>query len=429
MKIEVENLTGHNKKISVEIPVEKVNAEYDNYFKEVQRNVELKGFRKGKAPMDMVKKLYADSAASRVTQQLVEDHLRLALSEHQLSPISMPQIEAPVLIYNVTFKFSATFEASPPVELKKYTDIKLEKPVITIENTEIEKTLTNIQTQLATFEVLPAGTVEKGNFVTLNYEATEAGVAVPDASEKDSNFEIGTGSLFAEFESNILGLKAGDKKDFTVKFPTPEKEEERTPVSGRTLDFSVSITDVKKRVLPELSDELAAKIGPFKSLADLKERVEQDLKNQKESNQLRELQEKAIDFLIQENPVDAPETLVNQQMEQLAVDAGMQLSQMGLDEKAIEERLKTWGDEMLTRSTRQIKVSMLLGAISKKENIQATDEDVRKEITRIAVQSKRNPKDVLEDLQKRNLVNGLVRQVTELKALDWVVAKAIGQNA
>jgi len=429
MKIEVENLEGHNKKITIEIPSIKVNEEFDNYYRHVQKSVELKGFRKGKAPMEMVKKLYGDSASSQVTQRLVEDNLRNALREHQLSPISMPQIDTHALMYDVDFKFTATFEASPPVDLKNYTNFKLEKSPITIEKEEIEKTLGNIQNQMATFDTLSDATLENGLFAVLDYVAQEAGIEVPEATEKDASFEIGAGVLFADFEKNVIGLKTGDKKDFTIKFPNPEKPEERTPVSGRTLDFSVTVKEVRKRKLPELSDEFATKIGPFKSLSELKERVEQDLKNQKETNLLRDLQEKAIDLLIQDNPVDASETLVSQQMEQLAIDAGMQLSQMGLDEKAIEERLKSWGDEMLSRATRQIKASLLLGAISKKENIQATDEDLRKEITRIAVQSKRNPKDVLEDLQKRSLINGLVRQVTELKALDWVVAKATGQNA
>jgi trigger factor len=259
----------------------------------------------------------------------------------------------------------------------------------------------------------------------MDYKASEAGTPVPEATENDAIIEIGTGALHPEFEKNILGMKTGESKTFTVKFPMPEKEEERLPVSGRTLDFDVSMKDIRQKKRPELTDELAAQVGPFKNVEELKSRVEQDLKNQKETQQKRDLQEQVLTWLIENNPVETPETLVNRQMEQLAVDAGMQLSQMGLDEKAIEERLKGWGDQMHERATRQIKASLLLGAIAKKENIQAADEDIRQEIARIAVQSNRSPKDVLEDLQKRGLIGGLIKQVTEIKALDWVLEKAI----
>ena len=425
MKVEIENLQGHHKKLTIEIPADHVTAHLEDHFRDIQKNVELKGFRKGKAPLEMIKKLYADSAANRVTQEIVEDHLRQALTEHSLSPITMPQVDAPVLMHNVPFKFTATFEASPPVELSDYTSLKLQRPAVTVAEDEITNTIQNIQDQVAKFEAVPEGTTADKNLVAqLDYEATEAGKAVPEATENGATVELGSGTLTPDFEKNIFGMKIGDKKNFSVKFPMPDKEEEKTPVSGRTLDFSVTLKDLRSKVRPELTDDFAKSVGPFQGLADLKARIEEDLKKQKDTNNTRELQEKAIDWLLEKNKLEAPETLVNQQMEQLAIDAGMQLSQMGLDEKAIEERLKNWGDQMLERATRQIKISMLLGAISKKESIQANDDDVREEITRIAVQSKRNPKDVLEDLQKRGLVGGLVRQVTEMKTLNWVLHKA-----
>ena len=116
--------------------------------------------------------------------------------------------------------------------------------------------------------------------------------------------------------------------------------------------------------------------------------------------------------------------MLNAQMEQLAMDAGTQLSRAGLDEKAIEERLKSWAGEMTERAARQVKASLLLGVIAQKENIQANDEDLRKELVRIAVQSGKNPKDIWEEMQEKGLARGFLRQITELKALDWAVTQA-----
>jgi trigger factor len=425
MKVEIESLDGHNKKLVIEIPIERVNAEFDSYYKSVQRQVELKGFRKGKAPIDLVKKLYSDSAQGRVAQELVDTSLREALREHSLSPVGMPQVNVESLKEHNTFKYTATFEALPPIEPKDYMALQLKREAVIVSADEVEKTLENIASQMAELKEAPEGaTVEAKSIVSIDYTGFEAGAEVKEASDKDGTFEVGAGALTPDFEKNLLGMTVGQKKSFTVKFPMPEKPEEKTPVSGRTIDFEVELKKLRSKQTPNIDDAFAAKLGPFESLANLRSRIEDDLKKQKESNQSRDLQEQAIDALLQKNVIEAPQTLVNAQLEQLAIDAGMQLSKMGLDEAAIEERLKGWGDDMMGRASRQIKVSLLLSAISKKENIQATDEDLRQEITRIAAETRRNPKDVLEDLQKRGLITGLVRQVTELKTLDWIVQKA-----
>jgi len=425
IKTEIEHLDGHVKKVTVEVPAENVILELTQYFRAVQREVELNGFRKGKAPLDVIKKMYSSSATGRVTQEIVQKTLGQALKEHSLNPITMPDIDAAVLIENAPFKYTATFEVSPPVDLKNYTGLTLKKEDTTISDEEITKTMESIRAQVAQYQDLPEGTVaEKGTFVQLEYEGSEAGEILNEASDKNGFFELGAAALAPDFENNLLGMKAGEEKAFTINFPLPEEGKEPAPVAGKTIDFIAKITALKSRVLPELNDELAKKLGPFNGIEDLKTRIIEDLRREKTQKYQRELQEKAIDFLIEENPVEAPQTLVNRQMEQLAVDAGMQLSQMGLDEKTIEERLKGWGDDMLQRATRQIKVSLLLSAIASKENIQANDEDLRQEITRIAAQAQKSPKDVLEDFKNRDLIGGLVRQVTEMKALDWVVQKA-----
>lgn len=425
MKVEIENLNGHFKQLTIEIPAETVAAHSDEHFKKIQKDVELKGFRKGKAPLNMVREMYGDSAKQRIARELVERHFQQAVQSHSFSPVNAPEINVEAFSELSGLKFTAKFENTPPVELKKYLGFKKDKLDATVNADDIKKTLDSIRAQMATYETLPEGTgVEKGQFIELDYEASEAGAPVEAASEKNAFFEIGNGTLTADFEKNVMGMKAGDSKNFTVKFPVATTPEETTPVSGKTLDFSVKVHAVKKRILPDLSDEMAQKIGPFETLAALTTRIEEDMKKEKEQKYRREQLEKIVTWLISENPVDAPETMVSQQMEQLAIEAGMQLQQMGLDEKAIEERLKTWGNEMTERAHRQVKASLLLSNIAKQENIKASDDDIRQEITRISVQSRKSPKEVFEELQERGMLLGLVRQLTELKALDFVLEKA-----
>lgn len=427
MKIEIENLQGHFKKLNIEVPAEKVTAKINEVYRSIQRNAELKGFRKGKAPIDVIKKTYAPNAEGQIVREIVEEAFGHAIREHSLQPVSTPQVDVEALLENTPFKFNLTFENQPPVNLKDYSGFKTEKPKFEATADDVTKALDGIRTQLATFDdVAPGTSLTKGQFAQLDYEAEEAGKAVPEATEKDAFLETGAGQLPTDFENNILGMKAGETKNFTVKIPTPEKEEERTPLAGRTLDFKVTLKGVRQKTLPALDDALATRVGPFKDLAELQSRVTEDIVRQKELQWKREAQEKCIGWLIEQNPVEAPETMISSQLEQLAVDAGMQLSQMGLDEKAIEARLAGWSNDMQERAQRMVKASLLLGAISKKENIQAADDDVRQEILRIAAQQRRKPQEVVDDLQKKGLMGGLIRQVSELKALDWILGKATG---
>lgn len=423
MKVELEELHGRYKKISIEVPAEAVQLHAQKHFVEIQKDVSLKGFRKGKAPMKIVQELYGESEKSRIMRRLVETHLFDAIQEQKLEPVGIPKVDVDQLVYNNPFKFTATFEVMPPIVLQKYKGFVPQAASTEIPAEELQKTLKNVQQQTATFEDVD-GPAAAGLFVRMDYEASEAGLPVPEATQKNGFVEIGKDDLFKDFENEIVGLKAGENKLFSVSFPVAKSDEDRLPVSGRTIDFSVQIHAVQRQVLADLNDDFAKKIG-FESLEILKNRVVEDLKKNKAESTRRDNLEKLIDYLLENNPVEAPETLLNSQMEQLATDAGLQLSRMGLDQNAIEERLKEWGDEMAKRAERQVKASLLLGAIGKEEKIQANDEDLRNEIINIAQQSKRKPQEVWEDLRAKNLTGGLLRQITELKTLDTLLGETL----
>ncbi len=427
MKTELENLQGHFKKISIEVPQDVVSSAIETHYKELQKTANLKGFRKGKAPIDLVKKLYADSGMSNVAQNIVERTLPKALDEHKLNPINMPQIEVQSFKPGEPFKFSAQFENTPPINLKGYKNFKAAKADLAIAGDELTKALENIRGYFATMQDAPEGTpAANGKIVKVTYKASEAGKELPEASDADVQLELGNGSVPENFEKNVIGMKTGETKNFTVKFPPADDDNLAAPLAGRTIDFVTTIHAIQTKVLPTLDEELAKKLGAT-SVEELTTRVKTDIEAQKKTSHRNQLQEQAVKYLIEENPVDVPETMLSAQMEQLAVDAGMQLQQSGLTESQIEERLKEWADEMQKRAVGQVKASLLLSAIAREEKIQATQDDIRNEIMRIAQTTRQNPQEVLKNLEERRLMGGLIRQVTELKALDWVVSQALGE--
>jgi len=428
MKVEIENLNGHFKKINIEIPADIISSRIDNHFKGIQREATLKGFRKGKAPMNLVRETYGPQETPRITRDLVNEYLNKAIVDNALAPVASPDInlEKPVL-EGAPFSFTATFENLPPVELKDHTGFKATKKEIKVEESDIQETLKNIQQQMSKLEPAPVGaTLTKGMVAQMDYEGTENGTRVESTCAVDAFIEPGNGQLIEDFDNNVIGLKEGDTKEFDATFPlTPDEGGEPHPLAGKKLHFKATVKKVFTKSLPTLDDEFAKRVGPFENLAALKERVSEDVKQQKEQAHRREVQEKAIEWLIQKNPVQAPETLVNQQIQNLAIEAGMQLQNMGLPQEQIEERLKEWGDEMTSRASTQVKASLLLGAIAKQEKIQVTDEDIRKELGRMGTQMRKNPQDIVKDMQEKNMIAGFMRQIQELKALDWLLDKSM----
>ncbi len=425
MKVEIENLNGHYKKLSIEVPADIVLGKLDSHFREIQREATLKGFRKGKAPMDMVKSIYGPSETPRATQKIIEEFLRQAIEENALSPVANPEVNIGSFIENAPLKFTATFENMPSIDLKDYASFKPDSRDMTVSDEEINKSLNTIQTQMARLEKAEEGQgLAPGLVARADYSATEEGVEIPETVGNGQMVEPGLKQFVEDFEKGILGTKAGETRNFDVTFPAPDTEQGANfgPLAGKTVNFKFQAHEVFKKTLPEINDDLAKQAGPFADLAELKTRIRTEIELQKRETLKRENQEKAVEWLIETNPIEAPETMVNQQVQNLAIEAGMQLQQMGMDETAIEERLKEWSEEMTLRANKQVKASLILGAIAKKESIKVEDEDIRAELTRMANNMRKNPQDIVKDMQERNLIPGFVRQVLELKTLDWLIS-------
>jgi trigger factor len=282
MKVEVENLQGQFKKLSLEIPADVVSKHVDDFYHQLGRDVTLNGFRKGKAPLEAVKQNYRGRVDGDIIRKIVESTLFEAIKNHELVPADMPSIDVQSFEENAPMKFSATFEHVPAPQLKNYKGFKEKLAEVVVADDEVEKALLNIREQSATLApALIGSTYEKGYVGKLDYEAKENGVVFAPASEKDVMLELGIGQVVEEFEKNVSGMKPGETRNFSITFPEAPSEAEKTPVSGKKLDFTTTLKELSKKVLPEATDEWASKLGPFKSLLDLKIRVREDLKKQK----------------------------------------------------------------------------------------------------------------------------------------------------
>ncbi len=419
MKVNIENLSGTERKIEVVIPAEEVKVKRDEVFNEISKNAKIKGFRPGKAPASVVESTYRKEILSEVATRLVTGSLEDALKEVSAAPITRPEI-TPLEDFTTDkdFEYTAVFEVLPEFELAEYKKLPLKKEVTEIKDEDVEHTIKHLlehRAELQPYEGEKA--VEKGDVAIVDFEGFLNGEPVKDLKRSDLQFVVGEERVIPEFEKNVIGMKKGEEKEFGVDY---DEDFQIKEAAGRTVNFKFRVTDVKERIIPELTDELAKELGQD-DIAALKEQIKEDLKKQAEQQQEGKVRQQLIDIIVERNTVEAPQSLVREEADRLARNIVQRMQQRGLPPRALDEATKTMIAE---QALRNVKASIVLGAISKKEGISVTEEDIDKNLSTIAAGYNIPTEQVREIYQQNNLLDALEANLAEQKVIDFIIENA-----
>jgi len=272
MQISVESVNSIKKKLNFEIPAEKVSAEVDKAYAEIRKHAAVKGFRKGKVPMGLIEKHYGDKMADDVLKNLVQDTYFKAVTEQGLNPVSFPVIESDQLKPGQPFKYSATVEVFPDVELKDYLGLELAKEQLVVDEAAVAARLKEMQERLAQLAPAPEGhAAALGDFVIFDFKGTLDGVPFEGGEAEDFQLELGSGRFIPGFEEQLAGMTAGTSGTVKVTFPEGYGNE---TLSGKPAEFAVAIKEIKVKDLPELNDDFAKEFGEeFETLDQLKAKL------------------------------------------------------------------------------------------------------------------------------------------------------------
>lgn len=423
MQISVEALNSIKKKITFEIPAEQVQVEVDKAYAEIRKHAATKGFRKGKVPMGLIEKQYADKMAEDVQKNLVNETYFQAITEHKLNPVSYPVIEADRLQPGQPFKYSATVEVFPDVEVKDYLGLELAKEELVQDETVIAARLKEMQQSLAQLVPAPEGyAAALGDFVVFDFTGTLDGVPFSGGAAEDFELELGSGRFIPGFEDQLVGMTAGTESTVNVSFPEGYGNAE---LAGKPADFAVSIKGIKVKELPELNDDFAKEFGEFETLDELKQKLNELQQEQEQRRIDNELRERLIKSLIEKNDLEVPEVLVDRQVtmmlessKQRLASQRLSLEMMGLTDEGYKVQFRDVARE-------QVKGSLLLDAVAEKESLEVTDEDIAQQVTEIAAGTKQDPEKVA-NLYKTNAraKENLIAQMREDKAVQFLLEKA-----
>jgi trigger factor len=419
MKVDIENISGTERKMSVVLPLETVQETRSKVFDEIRKSAKIKGFRPGKAPVNVIESAYKNDILSEVATRLVHSSLETALNEVDASPISRPQIDPPKeFTMDKDFEYTATFEVLPELELAEYKGLELKKEVGEVSDHDVEQALKHLQEHRA--EVKPYDekkAIKKGDIAVIDFEGSLDGNPIADLKRQDVPFVVGEKKMIPEFEENVLGMKKGEEKELDVTYGEDFQIEE---AAGKTVNFKLTVKDVQKRILPELTDELAKEIG-VDDINKLKEKIKEDLGNQLDQQSQTKLRADLLEVLVEKNPVDAPPSLVHEEAMRLAQGIQQGMQQRGLPERELDEEAQRMVAE---RAVRNVKASIVLGAISRAEDVKVSETDIDDNLSGIA-QSYNIPVDQVRDIYRENkLLEGLEANLAEQKVIDFIVENA-----
>lgn len=434
--VQVEKTSHIVRKLNIRVASETVNQAFTKVVSQVQKTAKLKGFRPGMVPVNVVKQYYGHDIRHQVFHDLIDETYKAALRKEGIKAVSRPQIDTAThqtgagehdheIGENQELIFSATVEVLPDLEVKGYTGIALSRESTEVTADDVKKVISSLMDSRSELNPLPATqAAARGNFVDMVFAG---GIVTPTGLEKKPGMdgsrvlEIGSDQLIPGFEDNLIGMKAGETKTFRLPFPKDYFEKE---FAGKESEFTVTVNEVKEKKLPELTDEFAKELG-YENVADMNAKAQEHLKREKQTESDRKLRSDMLQALIDKNPFECPEALIQAQTRALAQEVGQNLKQQGFTEEMIQQALMGELENLKKRAENQVRASLILEAIAKQEGITLTSQDVDAEIKKMAESMKVEEEKVREFyVNTPNRREDLEFRMREERTVSFVLEKA-----
>lgn len=351
-----------------------------------QSTANLKGFRAGKAPLDMIKKFYGPQIENEALYQFVSAQYMDAVKKENLKAVGYPSFDNTKYESGKSVSFEAIVEIFPEVEVKDFSSYSFKKDDASVNEKDLEEFKNRyLSAKSQMKEVTDAAfKLQKGNFAAISFQGEKADGSKPENMKaEDFLLEIGSGQFIPGFEDNLIGMKKGESKTFSINFPADYHEKD---LQGAPVKFTVELLEIKEKILPEFNDELAKEFG-FTSVADFNEKNKKTLAYQKERQANEKLNQELLEKLIKDNQFDVPSALVEQQKQAVQNDLKNNLKSQGFNEQMTEAYFEKWDNDITAKAIFQVRSGLILDTLAKKYNVEATEADLDKKIMEMVEQS------------------------------------------
>jgi trigger factor len=422
MNIDIEEIGQGKKLIKIEVPKEKIEEEWQKQLNEVARMANLPGFRKGKAPRQLLEKKFGDKIVDEVKRAVVSESYQQAIEENKLSPVGDPDIGDINLELGKPLKYEITLEVLPTFELGEYKGMQLKKKLVAVTDEDIDNALKTISRQKTQLTIVTKGKVEDEDYIICDCEVDVNGEVV----WKDEEMEVvvsgpNVASInVPDLKSNLVGAKSGDNLAIDVQL------EDNFPIEqyrNKPAKLAISIKEIKRPTSPDINDELAKQVG-YDSLDELKDFLLKRLDMEKKRMAEGEMMEQITNKLVEMADFEMPEDLMKNQSNERLQKHQLELLNKGTPPDEIEKNMEDLKNASEDSVVKDFKMSLVLKHIAEKERIFVTEDDVNQRISEMAGMYGMEPAGMKKQLEKMNSMSNLRHQLKESKTLNFVMKEA-----
>lgn len=422
LKVTIEEPAAVQRAVTVEVPADEVAGRFAAMLKEYRRKAVQPGFRKGKVPADVIRRLYWGEITGDVARDLIGDTFHLALERQSIEPVSEPSFEIVTLEEDKPFTYAAKFEVKPRVEPAGYAGLEVAGESVEVKEEEVDRLIEEIRQGHATVKKIEDGRgLRDGDVAVISFEGKAAGEPLPGGAGKDFPVTLGSGTFPPGFEDNLIGAKAGETREFTVRLPEQFSD---AALAGKDALFTVTVSEVRERILPALDDEFAKDVGEYQGIEDLRAKVGENLRRTKEVAARGRLRDAVARKLAELHPVEVPPAMLERRRDSLIAEAERYLVLRGMPWAEVQKTRAQIREDAGPAAERRVRTSLVLEAIAAREGIAVTDEELAAEIGKIASANKMEPAEVRRRLVENDTLAGLRASLLEDKTLDWVADRA-----
>ena len=422
MKVNLEKQENNLFKLNIEIDADVAAQEYNKACRKTGENINIPGFRKGKAPRSMIEKhVGVGRIQQKVLDALLPNIFADLISEHQFDLATEPVVENYNFELGKPVTVTARLEIKPEVNLVNHKGQVIEVPEFKHSDDVIDKELKLLSEKFATLEPIVGRPAEATDIVIIDFTGTVNGEPIKGGAGKNQQLDLSNSHFIKGFAEQTVGKSIGE--EFTINVTFPEDYQDKV-LSGKPAEFKIKINEIKKKITPEINDELAQKVGPFQTLEDLKADMAKYLEKARENENKIRTEKAILEKVVDSAKVDIPDSMVNREAKTLLEEIQARFKSQGISWDQVLEQQgheNTW-NSLREEAAKRVRTSLVLSAVAKTENIQLTEEDFLEKVRELARTYNSDEKAIYEQMaQNPALAQGLSQQIMSQKIINYLL--------
>ena len=419
MKVEVEQTNPCERRLTIEMPVERVQREMNAVYGGLQKRVKIPGFRQGKVPRSILERHYRQSVEQEILQKLIPEALSEAMTQENLEAVGEPQIDHVDLAKDRPFQFVATTQIIPDIELSDYSSWAFTRHVPPVTDEQLEQAMQQLRERHAELRTVSGRAVGEHDFVITTYQGSFEGSDIPAIHGTNAMLEVGAGQVLPEIEQGVVGMMEGEER----KIPIPLPEDYRdADLAGKTIEIRLTVVELKEKVLPDLDDEFARAYEDADSLDLLRQRLRSDVEAAISERADGEVRGDILKRLVDENSFDVPEVLVHDQMRRAYLQGLRTIKGGQLDEDDFNVDVAALDETFSMQAREVVRGQLILRQIGTQAGIAVTPDEVDAEVARLAGRMAQNPEALKQALQRNGTLAGIENGLRDDKIFAAILA-------